>query len=232
MAKAIDEKYLSVKVAKETTIYYISNKNEDISKMGLLKHIMRSTEKIKNIKFNKRKYNIFINGELCKNPFAFDPTKIAIIKSIELCKIDDDGNKDCINSFVNIEDACTTLFEYVYKNVYLNDKNKLRECYFTLKEAVENFYVYYAEKNNLSIDESKSILKENWLQKVENKEKEYRKIKLMIEKKERLILSLINLIHKIENETLEQTAKRLSVAIGSTIDKDILFDAARRIREE
>ena len=233
MAKAINEKYLSIKVARETHVFYISIRDEKIVHRTLLKQIMMSAEKIKyKNKRDRDIYHLCINGRHCKDSFNDDFVYKEKIQTIELCTLDATGKSNSVKRFENIKDANIALFQHIYNNDYLYDERKYRECFFTYEEAENRFDEFFAEINNIDLLVSKSILRKKKMLKRLRNEKEIERISLKRENKEKEILSLINLIDKIENETLGQTAKRLSEAIGHYTNKDILFDATRRIRGE
>ena len=149
-----------------------------------------------------------------------------------MCIFDISGNRNCIKSFENLENANFALFKHVYQSDYLNDNDELRECYFTNEEAKEIFYEYYAKINKLSLDVSKSILRKKSLLKIIKEERELERIRLKRERIEKESLKYINLIDKNEDETFGQTAKRLAEALGCAIDRNVFFDVIRKIRGE
>lgn len=230
MPKAIDEKYLTVKAAQEMSVFYISTKDEKISKSTLLKHIIRSAEKYKIGKINRNIYHICINGNLCNNPFSIDFSYKEKIQTIEICALDATGESISVESFENIKDANNALFLHIYQNDYLNDNRENRDCYFTDQEVEDKFDEFYAEKNNLNLDVSKSILRKKRMLKKIRVERETERIILKRERLDKESVEFIKLIDKNENETFGHTVIRLAEAIGYAIDKDVLFAAVRKIR--
>jgi len=231
MPKAIDEKYLTVKAAKETHVFFISTNQEKIGKTTLLRQVMRSTEKIKyKNKRDRDVYHICINGRYCNDSFENDFVYKEKIQTIEICALDATGESISVESFENIKDANNALFLHIYQNDYLNDNRENRDCYFTDQEVEDKFDEFYAEKNNLNLDVSKSILRKKRMLKKIRVERETERIILKRERLDKESVEFIKLIDKNENETFGHTVIRLAEAIGYAIDKDVLFAAVRKIR--
>ena len=233
MPKAIDEKYLTVKAAREIKVYYISTKNEKIGKSTVLRQVMRSAEKIPYKKKHDRDvYHICINGKYCNYSFDNDFVYKEKIQTIELCTLDATAKSNRVRSFENIDDANNALFLHIYQNDYLNDNKPYIDIYFTEEEVEDKFDEFYAEKHKLNLLVSKSILRKKRMLKKLREEREVVRIKLKRESLEKGAAEFANIIDRKEGETFGQTIDRLVEAIGHPVEKFILFDVARRVRGE
>ena len=229
---------ITAKEARETTVFVIEDQADpQVVQTTLYDHIMASAEETTSPRGVERKLHFKEVEQQCScwndSEDTFSPECEKCYRGYELVyKVYEwVGQKAALHEvFDYVEQAEDFIFQRTYNFDFWKDDQRYTEWYDTYEDAYNEVIRLFAEANYIDIPVAANIKRKQELLKQLRIQQDIERKQAEMERINNIAALYTKVIEPIEGESYKETAKRLSNAIGSRIEKKVFHIAVKLIR--